>query len=91
MGVTTNLLSGGGAGGGSQGTQGTQGITGTQGTQGTQGITGTQGTSGPSTTINATAVTTDATFYPVFVAAAGSDQTASVRTTAMEMLTQDQI
>jgi hypothetical protein len=37
---------------------------------------------GPSTTINATDTTTNATYYPVFVAAAGSNQTASVRTTA---------
>jgi hypothetical protein len=40
-----------------------------------------QGVSGPQTQINATAVTTG-TFYPVFVAAAGSNQTASVRTAA---------
>jgi hypothetical protein len=64
---------------GSQGTTGTTGSTGTQGTTGTQGI---QGIAGPSTQINATAVTTNATFYPVFVAAAGSNQTASVRTTS---------
>ena len=48
---------------------------------GTQGTTGTQGATGPSTAINATAVTTG-TFYPVFVAAAGSNQTPSVRTAA---------
>ncbi len=59
--------------------QGIQGITGTQGTTGTQGI---QGSTGPSTTINATNTTDNTTFYPVFVAAAGSNQTASVRTTA---------
>ena len=64
---------------GAQGTQGTQGI---QGTQGVQGILGTQGIAGPQTQINATAVTTNSTFYPVFVASAGSNQTASVRTSA---------
>lgn len=64
---------------GSQGTTGAQGTTGSQGTTGAQGATGTQGAAGPSTAINATAVTTG-TFYPVFVAAAGSNQTPSVRT-----------
>jgi hypothetical protein len=44
-------------------------------------LTGPQGPTGPSTAINATAVITG-TFYPVFVAAAGSNQTPSVRTTA---------
>ena len=67
---------------GAQGAQGTQGTQGIQGTQGVQGILGTQGTAGPQTQINATAVTTNSTFYPVFVASAGSNQTASVRTTA---------
>ena len=52
---------------------------------GTQGTLGTQGASGPSTTINATAVTTNSTFYPVFVAAAGSNQTASIRTTSQAL------
>jgi hypothetical protein len=66
---------------GTDGSNGTQGTTGTQGTDGTQGTTGAQGATGPSTAINATAVSTG-TFYPVFVAAAGSNQTPSVRTTA---------
>ena len=57
---------------------------GLQGTQGTQGRQGIQGTSGPSTTINATDdTTTNATHYPVFVAAAGSNQTAEVSTTKL--------
>jgi hypothetical protein len=67
---------------GTTGTTGAQGTTGSQGTtgaQGTTGTTGSQGTTGPSTAINATAVATG-TFYPVFVAAAGSNQTPSVRT-----------
>ena len=67
---------------GTQGTTGTQGIQGITGTQGVQGILGTQGTAGLQTLINATAVTTNSTFYPVFVASAGSNQTASVRTSA---------
>ena len=73
---------------GRQGAQGAQGIIGPQGVQGTAGSAGStgpqgvQGATGPSTAINATNVTTNATFYPVFVAAAGSDQTPSVRTTA---------
>ena len=37
---------------------------------------------GPSTAINATATTTSATYYPVCVQAAGSNQTPFVRTTA---------
>jgi hypothetical protein len=44
-------------------------------------LTGPQGPTGPGTAINATAVATG-TFYPVFVAAAGSNQTPSVRTAA---------
>ena len=74
---------------GTIGAQGTVGNTGAQGTigtgnagsQGTTGSTGAQGSTGPSTAINATAVSSG-TFYPVFVAAAGSNQTPSVRTTA---------
>lgn len=51
-------------------------------TGGATGATGLTGATGPSTAINATAITTNATFYPVFVAAAGSNQTPSVDTTA---------
>jgi hypothetical protein len=63
----------------------TQGIQGTQGFQGLQGISiqGSSGSSGSSTQLNATDVTTAATFYPVFVAAAGSPQTVSVTTTKL--------
>jgi plastocyanin len=50
--------------------------------QGAQGRQGAQGATGPSTAINATAVTTNASFFPVFVAAAGSNQTASVKSAA---------
>lgn len=65
-----------------QGAQGLQWISGGGGAQGFQGLQGNQGTAGPSTQINASSVTTNSTFYPVFVAAAGSNQTASVDTTA---------
>jgi hypothetical protein len=44
--------------------------------------TGATGATGPGTAVNATATDTNATFYPVFVAAAGSNQTPSVDTTA---------
>ena len=67
---------------GIQGILGSQGTTGTQGTLGTQGVLGTQGATGPSTAINATAITTAGTYYPVFVAAGGSNQTPNIRTTA---------
>jgi hypothetical protein len=62
---------------GIQGFDGTQGIQGTDGLQGIQGTDGIQGPSGPSTTINAADTAVNAEFYPVFVAATGSDQTAS--------------
>jgi hypothetical protein len=45
-------------------------------------LQGVQGSSGPSTTINATDTTAAGTYYPVFVAAAGTNQTARVRSTA---------
>jgi hypothetical protein len=61
---------------GSQGRQGSQGIQGLQGSQATQGV---QGPAGPSNVLNASAVTTNATFYPVFVAGTGN-QTPSIRT-----------
>ena len=67
---------------GRQGTQGTRGLQGLQGVQGVQGRQGTQGTSGPNTTINATDTTAAGTYYPVFVAASGTNQTARVRSTA---------
>jgi hypothetical protein len=67
---------------GALGPTGPQGVQGAQGRQGAQGAQGVQGAIGPSTAINATAVTTNSTFYPVFVASAGSNQTPSVRTTA---------
>ena len=67
---------------GPQGPQGPIGNTGPQGPQGPIGPIGPQGPqgpTGPATAINATAVTSG-TFYPVFVASAGSNQTPSVRT-----------
>ena len=61
------------------GSQGIQGITGAQGIQGIQGVTG---ATGVNTTLNATEDTSATTHFPVFVAAAGSSQTARVRSTA---------
>jgi hypothetical protein len=49
---------------------------------GIQGIQGIQGISGSSTLINATDTTDAGTYYPVFVASAGSDQTARVKSSA---------
>ena len=69
-------------GAGTQGTAGSNGTQGASGSNGTQGATGSSGSAGPSNVINATNTTTNATYYPVFVAAAGSDQTPRVRTTA---------
>jgi hypothetical protein len=57
------------------------GSPGAQGAQGSPGAQGVQGASGPSNILDATAVTTDATFYPVFVAGTGN-QTPSIRTAA---------
>ena len=48
---------------------------------GNQGSQGVQGAIGPGTALNSTAVTTNSTFYPVFVEGAGV-QTPSIRTTA---------
>jgi hypothetical protein len=59
-----------------------QGTTGLQGLTGSQGLQGLQGSTGPSTTINATDTVAAGTYYPVFVAAAGTNQTARVRSTA---------
>jgi hypothetical protein len=61
---------------------GNTGPQGPQGPIGPIGPSGPQGPTGPSTAINASAVTTNAAFYPVFVAASGSNQTPSVRTSA---------
>ena len=66
---------------GATGATGLIGATGI-GATGLTGATWLTGATGPSTLINATAVTTNSTFYPVFVAAAGSNQTPSVDTTA---------
>jgi hypothetical protein len=53
-----------------------------KGVQGLQGLRGLLGTAGPSTAINATNTTDAVTYFPVFVAAAGSNQTPRIRTTA---------
>jgi hypothetical protein len=67
---------------GAQGSLGPTGPTGPQGVQGAQGRQGAQGATGPSTAINATNTTDDVTYFPVFIAAAGSNQTPRIRTTA---------
>lgn len=70
---------------GTQGIQGVTGATGLTGTTGATGITGATGPIGPATAINATNDTTTTTLYPVMVAAAGSNQTPKVRTTAQAL------
>jgi hypothetical protein len=72
---------------GPTGLSGATGLTGATGSgatgaTGNTGATGLTGATGSSTAINATAVTTNSIFYPVFVASAGSNQTPSVDTTA---------
>jgi hypothetical protein len=67
---------------GPTGPQGPIGPIGPIGPTGPQGPIGPIGPIGPSTAINATNTTTNATYYPVFIAAAGSNQTPLVRTTA---------
>jgi len=66
---------------GAVGSQGAQGAVGAQGAQGAVGSQGAQGAGGPSNTVSAQAVTTNSTFYPVFVAGTGN-QTPSIRTTS---------
>ena len=72
---------------GPQGPSGPSGPQGPQGGQGLQGVSGPQGPSGPagpSTAINATNdATTAASYYPVWVAAAGTNQTPGVTTTKL--------
>jgi hypothetical protein len=67
---------------GATGATGPSGASGASGLSGATGATGLTGATGPGTAINATAVTTNSTFYPVFVASAGSNQTPSIDTTA---------
>jgi len=64
------------------GSQGAIGLTGSQGITGFTGSLGFTGSAGPSNIINATNDTSETTHYPVFVSAAGSDQTPRVRTTS---------
>jgi hypothetical protein len=66
---------------GQQGDTGPTGPTGPTGDIGPTGPTGPTGAAGPSNILNSTDTTTDATFYPVFVAGTG-DQTPNIRTTA---------
>jgi len=57
------------------------GTQGAQGSPGSAGAQGAQGAGGPSSTLNASAVTTNSTFFPVFVAGTGN-QTPSIRTSS---------
>jgi hypothetical protein len=68
---------------GISGYSGRSGFSGINGATGTSGFSGYSGLNGPSTAINATNTTAAGTYYPVFVAAAGSNQTPRVRTTAV--------
>jgi hypothetical protein len=77
---------------GSQGTQGGTGFTGSQGSigftgsagfTGSQGAIGFTGSAGPSTTINAANDVATTALYPVFVGAAGSNQTAKATPTKL--------
>ena len=67
---------------GVSGATGLTGATGVVGVSGATGVVGVTGATGPSTAINATNDTTTTLLYPVTVAAAGSNQTPKVRTTA---------
>jgi hypothetical protein len=67
---------------GISGFSGRSGFSGSTGTTGTSGFSGYSGQAGSSTELNATDTTSAGTFYPVFVAAAGSNQTVRVRSTA---------
>lgn len=64
---------------GSIGYTGSKGSDGTIGIDGYTGSVGYTGSQGPSNLLNASAVTTDSAFYPVFVAGTGN-QTPSIRT-----------
>ncbi len=69
---------------GATGATGAVGPTGPQGATGATGAvgpTGNTGPAGPSDVLNSTAVTTNASFFPVFVSGTGN-QTPSIRTTA---------
>jgi hypothetical protein len=68
---------------GPTGSTGPTGDTGPTGTTGPTGATGVTGATGPSTAINATDDTTTTTLYPVFVDAAGSNQTPKITTTKL--------
>jgi hypothetical protein len=68
---------------GDTGPTGSTGPTGPTGATGPTGSTGPTGATGPSTAINATDDTTTTTLYPVFVDAAGSNQTPKITTTKL--------
>ena len=67
---------------GTNGESGFSGISGWSGISGYSGWSGISGASGPSTVINATNDTSTTTLYPVMTAAAGSNQTPKVDTSA---------
>jgi hypothetical protein len=68
---------------GISGFSGLSGFSGTNGTTGTSGFSGFSGINGPGTAINATETTASGTYYPVFVAAAGTNQTPRIRATSV--------
>ena len=67
---------------GTNGAQGSAGSEGAHGSSGTNGAQGAQGAIGPSTVLNCTDTTTNATYYPVFVDGGGSNTTPRIRSTA---------
>jgi collagen type VII alpha len=65
------------------GPSGATGFTGATGATGPTGVAGPTGATGPSTALSATDTNTGTTYYPVFVAAAGSNQLPRVSTTKL--------
>ena len=76
LGSVSNVHISGGSSGYVLSTNGTGTLSWVPSTSGPSGPQGPQGPAGPSTTINATNTATNAAFYPVFVSATGSNQTA---------------
>jgi hypothetical protein len=64
------------------GSSGFSGLSGFSGFSGISGLSGFSGIPGPSTAINATDTTAAGTYYPVFIADSGSNQTPRIRKTA---------
>ena len=80
LGTVSNVHITGGTSGQVLSTTGTGTLSWVDSDSGPQGPQGPQGPAGPSTTINAATTTTNAAFYPVFVSATGSNQTARADT-----------